>query len=84
MRLKTGPSRIWLSQVKDLAKDYKGNRNQTDRSQYFSSGYLNKGLYYRHKGKRYATEAKHRRRQDNNKGLEAEGNSKKALKPKED
>ena len=55
-----------------------------DRSQCFSSGYLNKGLYYGHKGKRCATEVKRRRRQDNNKGLEAERNSKKALKPEED
>ena len=42
--------------VKDLAKDYKENRNWTYRSQYFfSKDHLYKGLYYRHKNKGYTT-----------------------------
>jgi len=42
--------------VKDLIKDYKGNRNWTYRSQYFLEIVLTKGLYYGRKGKGYATE----------------------------
>ena len=54
------------------------------RSQHFSSGRFDKGLHYRHKGKRYAMEVKYRCWQDNNKGLKAEGNFKKVFKPEED
>ena len=42
--------------VKDLIKDYKGNRNWTYRSQHFLEIVLTKGLYYRHKGKGYTME----------------------------
>jgi len=42
--------------VKDFVKDYKVNRNWTYRSQRFSSGRLNKGLYCRYKDRGYATE----------------------------
>jgi len=42
--------------VKDLAKDYKGNRNWTYRSWHFLKIVLTKGLYYRHKGKGYTIE----------------------------
>ena len=50
-------TKLYLAKlVKDLIKGYKGNRNWTYRSQRFSSGRLNKGLYCGHKGKEYATE----------------------------
>ena len=42
--------------VKDLAKDYKGNRNWIYRSRHFLEVVLTKGLYYGHKGKGYAME----------------------------
>ena len=42
--------------VKDLVKNYKGNKDWTYRSQRFSSGHLHEGLYYGREGKGYATE----------------------------
>ena len=42
--------------VKDLIKDYKGNKDWTYRSQRFSLGHLHEGLYRGYKGKGYATE----------------------------
>jgi len=47
----------WDKLVKDLVRNYKGNRNWIYRSQRFSLEIvLIKGLYYRYKGKGYATE----------------------------
>ena len=53
---KDGTKPYLAKPVKDLAKDYKGNRNWTYRSQHFLEIVLTKGLYYGHKGKGYATE----------------------------
>jgi len=50
-------TKLYLAKlVKDLAKNYKGNRNWMYRSWYFLEIVLTKGLYYRYKGKRYMTE----------------------------
>jgi len=46
----------WARLVKDHVKGYKGSRNWTCRSRHFLEIVLIKGLYYRHKGKGYATE----------------------------
>jgi len=50
-------TKLYLAKlVKDLAKDYKGNKNWIYRSRHFLEVVLMKGLYYRHKGKGYTIE----------------------------
>ena len=56
MRLKTGPSRIWLSQVKDLIKDYREQELDVREPVLFLRDRLHEGLYCRRKGKIYTTE----------------------------